>query len=296
VKLNEFGFYELAKKPTEKEVFEYYEKKYYQENLGIYNHTYSNSELKYIKNKIIQKENALSRFCSKKSGVLLDVGCGEGFSLAHYHQKGWQVTGIDFSITGISTHNADMKEYFIQGNIFEELDKLITKKFKADVIWLDNVLEHAIEPLDLLEKCAKLANEETYLVVEVPNDFSIIQQALLEHKILQEPNWVFVPDHISYFNINGLNNLAVQANWEMLFQMSDFPIDFFLFNDHSNYYADRQKGKEAHKARIIIENLLHETSIEKTVDMYQAMAQAGVGRLITAFFKINNNKKMSKNA
>ena len=36
----------------------------------------------------------------------------------------------------------------------------------------------------------------------------------------------------------------------------DFPIELFLINNNSNYWADRDKGYEAHKTRLYVENYL----------------------------------------
>lgn len=289
IRLNKYGFYELISKPNNEEISAHYKKKYYQDNLGGYNQTYSEEELIYIKNKIIQKDHVLSRFLSKEKPTLLDVGCGEGFSLKYYYDKGWQVLGIDFSSTGLFTHNAQMKPYFIQGDVFQELKILIDTGFKADVIWLDNVLEHALDPLLLLKNCHKLASKESILVVEVPNDFSLLQRNALAHQHIDKPNWIHEIEHISYFNPQGLENLAKEAKWGLIFQMTDFPIDIFLFNEYSNYYRYPERGKAAHHARIRLENIFHNSNkLDDLIDLYQVLLKNGIGRQIISYFKLLN--------
>ncbi len=56
VSLNNFGFYQVKEMPDKTKLKDYYEKKYYQDEVH-YQHNYSNDEKNYILNKIIQKAN-----------------------------------------------------------------------------------------------------------------------------------------------------------------------------------------------------------------------------------------------
>jgi 2-polyprenyl-3-methyl-5-hydroxy-6-metoxy-1,4-benzoquinol methylase len=112
---------------------------------------------------------------------------------------------------------------------------LIKKGLKYDVIWLGNVLEHVLDPLSLLKRIHLLSSEVGVLVIEVPNDFSEIQKHLLLNKQIADDFWVAVPDHISYFNYQGLINICSAAEWYYGGIIGDFPIDWFLFNEYSNY-------------------------------------------------------------
>ncbi|MEK7097420.1 MAG: class I SAM-dependent methyltransferase, partial [Patescibacteria group bacterium] len=95
--------------------------------------------------------------------------------------------------------------------------------------------------------------------------------------------WV-TPDHLSYFNKEGLINLVKAAGWKNKFVMGDNPIDFNLLNENTNYAKDKSKGKSCHKARIEIDNLMDSISVEKAVDYYRALGQLGLGREIVALF------------
>ena len=93
------------------------------------------------------------------------------------------------------------------------------------------------------------------------------------------------PDHISYFNISGVNALALAAGWTPYKIRTTFPIDLFLFNPESNYIKDRTKGKSAHFARIEFNNLIHSISIDSTNRLYEIMAELGIGRDIIAIYQ-----------
>jgi hypothetical protein len=67
--------------------------------------------------------------------------------------------------------------------------------------------------------------------------------------------------------------------------MSDNPIDFNLLNPDSNYVEDSSKGKNCHKSRVTIDNLMHAVSVESAVNYYKSLADLGMGRQIISFFK-----------
>ena len=284
VEKNKYGYYNLKTIPSKDELKEYYSKKYYQEE-NIYSKVYEPEEISYFNNKIEQKFNLFKENLYEDGKIsLLDVGCGEGFTLNFFKKLGWELTGLDFAKYGLKNHNSDCLQNIIVGDIFDSINELINRKETYDVIWLDNVLEHVNDPYKLLSNCRKLSNKNTFLIIEVPNDFSALQLDLRDKNLLLEDNWVVIPDHISYFNKEGLINICRETNWNHFRTISDFPIDFNLYNLNSNYYLDKTKGKEAHQQRIYIENLLHQISIEKSNNFYQALADLGLGRQIIGVF------------
>ncbi|MEM7102971.1 MAG: class I SAM-dependent methyltransferase [Bacteroidota bacterium] len=288
VKLNQYGFYTLTKVPSKKELEDYYANKYYQADTHRYKHRYSEKEIQYFYNKIEQKHKNLLHLdliSTNQRNRLLDVGCGEGFTLKYFKKAGWDVTGLDYSDFGCRMINPDCVDNLIQGDVDQNISQLLEKGEKFDLIWLDNVLEHLIDPLKTLQEVKALTNPSGALVIEVPNDFSIVQNALLESEFIDDPFWIVSPDHISYFNKKGLINLCDAAGWDHKMIIGDFPIDFFLFNNFSNYKKQKETGKQAHKARIEIENLLHELPTDKVNHFYHAMADLGIGRQLIGFFK-----------
>ncbi|WP_339210976.1 class I SAM-dependent methyltransferase [Aeribacillus sp. FSL K6-8210] len=287
VVLNKYGFYELKNKPNPSELEQYYSKMYYQESNSTYRKSYSDEEIKYFYNKIEQKHIVVQKLLNKKEVLrFLDVGCGEGWALKYFSNHSWEVKGLDYSSYGCEMMNPECLPYIIQGDIFENLDLLIDTGEIYDVILLDNVLEHVLNPEELLNKLKKIANKDTILIIEVPNDFSIVQKKLLELGSIQEPFWIVVPDHISYFNNKGLTNLCEAVGWKKELLLADYPIDLNLLNEETNYILNRKVGKSVHQKRIIIENLLHEISIDDTIRLYNVLAEMGLGRNIVGFFRL----------
>jgi 2-polyprenyl-3-methyl-5-hydroxy-6-metoxy-1,4-benzoquinol methylase len=286
---NNHGFYTLKKLPTPNELEQYYSDKYYQNPQGSYQVNYSPEEIKYFNNKIAQKYIVILELLNPKFGFekpsFLDVGCGEGWALKFFKEKLWEIIGLDYSTYGCEKHNPDCSGHIKSGEINANIDLLIKEKSQFDVIWLDNILEHVLDPFALLVKCNKLIKDRGIIVIEVPNDFSMLQRYLFNNGNITDPFWVAIPDHISYFNQEGLISLCKEAGWACKHFIVDFPIDLNLFNENTNYVQNKQVGKNCHQARVKIENFLHELSPEKTNKLYTVLAELGLGRELAGFFQ-----------
>ncbi|WFP50630.1 class I SAM-dependent methyltransferase [Methylomonas sp. EFPC3] len=285
VKQNKHGYYELVDKPTQADLQAYYAEKYYQAAAGSYEVTYSESEITYFNNKIAQKFLAAQShlvFPVNRAAKFLDVGAGEGWALKFFADSGWDCIGLDYSDFGCAAHNPGILEYLVAGDIYQSLRGLISDQRRFDLILLDNVLEHVLEPSALLVELRDLLEPNGVLMIEVPNDFSILQAHLMEFGHIDQPFWVVSPDHISYFGPDSLASLVKSAGLDVKMLMTDFPIDLALANPLTNYVRDRSVGKACHKARVEIENLLHAISPEKTNTLYQALADLGLGREVIA--------------
>lgn len=285
LKKHPLGFWEIASKPTPEELHRYYADKYYQEARGSYDVAYSPEELAYFRAKLQQRYTVLQQHLPLRDGSMLDVGCGEGYALAFFREQGWSVKGVDFSSAGVESKNPACRDVLQTGDVFELLETEIKAGATYDVVWLQNVLEHVIDPLALLESLKALVAPSGIAVITVPNDCSMTQRGALDHQHIDSAFWVVPPDHLSYFDHNSLANTAAETGWECLEMLGDFPVDWFLFHPGSNYVRDKSLGKAAHRARVQIENLLHQQSLDAVIRFWSAAANLGVGRDITAFLR-----------
>jgi len=287
LKQHTLGFWEISQKPSFEDLQKYYADKYYQEGMGSYDIAYSSDELAYFKSKLEQRMAVIQPYFPNDitSKKLLDVGCGEGYALSFFREHGWKVKGFDFSSAGVQSKNPSCLDALETGDVFELLLTEIAKGNTYEVVWLQNVLEHVIDPLGLLHSLRKLISPEGIAVVTVPNDCSITQQALLSNQHIDKAFWVAPPDHLSYFDYHSLKNATEFTGWECVEMLSDFPVDWFLFHPKSNYINDKSVGKDAHKARVQIENLIHKQPTEAVLRFWSAAAHLGIGRDITAFLK-----------
>lgn len=285
-KRHALGFLQIDPMPTELELSHYYEKTYYQTPVSAtYATSYSPEELVYIKNRARVAESVLNRLVDVSAGEprLADIGCGEGFFAAHFLDLKWQIAAADFSVAGVERQNPQILPYFSQGDIYGILDTWRGQARQFDCINLGNVLEHVREPIALLGRVHRLLAPSGVLRVCVPNDFSAVQLDLLKRGLTAE-TWICPPDHLSYFNFTTLPGVLREVGFAPMELMTDFPIELFLYNDHSNYSVERSRGKAAHLARVRIDNLLIENAgVDNYISMMKGAANCGFGRTVIGF-------------
>lgn len=285
--MNEYGYYELEKPPTAEERKKVFEQEYYQNSMSSYEQAYGEAELKYFENKLEQKEMMLrAQFPKEKEQFsLLDIGCGEGFALAYFKRKGFEVQGIDFSVYGVEKHNPQVKEDMIQGDCEEILPQLIREGKQFDIINMDSVLDMAVHPKHILNLCRSLLDDTGVMLIKVANNYSLLQQHLLAEKKLSDTYWLDKSGHPSYFNRTGLINLLDDAGYQCLAAFGESFIDFNLLNENTNYYERKEVGKSCYLAKIDLENLMHGISPEKTLEIFRLLGELGFGREIIGIFK-----------
>ena len=278
------GYYTISNPPSVEDLKQYYQNKYWQEVTGL-GVNMTEIERAYIANTVKLKGYNAEKFLKSKNRFL-DIGAGEGHTLNYFTKKGWYGVGLDFSDYGVRRHYPELLPNLIIGDIYENLNLIIEKEEKFNLVILDNVLEHVISPKDLISNIKKIMIEEegcSSLLVRVPNDFSAIQSYLSSRNIVNNKYWISPPDHLNYFNAASLQKFFIHNGFIVDVMYSDWPIELDLFNPNTNYVNNKQVGKDSHIARMVIENLIAENEIEDVMKFYEAAAKVGLGRTITIF-------------
>ncbi len=276
------GYFSIKSLPTQQELEVYYAQKYYQNDSTQYSHEYSEDELAYF-NKAAEVASFLYHsIYENENQRLLDVGVGEGFFARYFFNNSWDVTTLDYSSYGIESHNVILAETLIQGDVFNSINNLILKNENYNLINLSNVLEHVIDPIELLNNLKNLLSRKSLLRISVPNDYSEFQRFLLEKKYTSN-TWLSPPDHLHYFTFESLSNLLKSLDYEVVVQLGEFPIELYISNESSNYVKNKELGKLAHKSRIEVDNFLFEQGIEKYINYYKASAEIGFSRQVVIY-------------
>lgn len=111
--------------------------------------------------------NLLDLIASKKVDSILDVGCGEGFTLNRLkeHGIGKRLEGIEYLKDAIELGKKTYPYIKIkQGDIY----KLPYEDNSFDLVLCTEVLEHLDDPQKALKELIRVSNK--YLVVSVPNE------------------------------------------------------------------------------------------------------------------------------
>jgi 2-polyprenyl-3-methyl-5-hydroxy-6-metoxy-1,4-benzoquinol methylase len=139
-----------------------------------------------------------------KSGKLLDVGCGVGWFLEAAKKSGFDIYGQE-----ISKELADFTSEELGIAVFNEALDKITHKF--DVITMFDLIEHVMDPKELIIQCRGLLNPGGIIVAFTPNYDSLGIQVLKENSSLVCP-----PAHLTYFTKESVEKLADLTNMSLV--------------------------------------------------------------------------------
>lgn len=278
------GYYQLSKKPTWLELKEYYTKKYYQDPSGQYKKKYSDEELTFFNNKANLCIHTLKKYDIDVYG-LFEIGCGEGFFANVFFEKKIKLFLNDLSPEGIKRFNPHLFPYLKTIDIYDHIENMKSQNNKFNLISMDNVLEHVLEPKLILSKLKEIMDINTILRITVPNDFSAFQNMLIKSGKATN-TWVCPPDHITYFNSQNIITFCKSEGFNVLSVQCGFPIEIFLLNSHSHYYNNKSVGKDAHLTRVVCTNYLINQDIDSFIALSESAAKLQYGRDVTIYLTL----------
>ncbi|MDD5111135.1 MAG: class I SAM-dependent methyltransferase [Candidatus Altiarchaeota archaeon] len=143
--------------------------------------------------------------CFKRSGSLLDVGCGDGILLDYARSRGFSVRGIDLNESKAAYARTHLKLDVTTGN-FMEFD--FEKRF--DVVVMNHVIEHVEDPVALLSRAREAAAEDGIVVVGTPNVDGWIRTLLGRRWYPYCPG-----DHVYLYNPKTLARVIGESGLEL---------------------------------------------------------------------------------
>ncbi len=152
------------------------------------------------------QEERLVRFFSKykNKGKLLDIGAGSGIMIEAAQEKGYECLGIEPS-KWLQKRAEELKLPVIQGT-FPHPDA----KGPFDIITLVDVIEHVIDPADLLNAIHKVLDNDGIFALVTPDVNSIAA------KIFGYKWWHYRFAHIGYFNKKTLKLLLDKTGFSII--------------------------------------------------------------------------------
>ena len=130
-----------------------------------------------------------------KGNTVLDIACNDGTQLNYFKDKGFKTYGVD---PAENLHKLSSKNHEVVCDYFN-VDKF-DRQF--DVITAQNVFAHNSNPREFLEHCGELMHEESVLYIQT-------SQAEM---ILNNQFDTIYHEHVSFFNINSMNELVKRTN------------------------------------------------------------------------------------
>jgi 2-polyprenyl-3-methyl-5-hydroxy-6-metoxy-1,4-benzoquinol methylase len=106
----------------------------------------------------------------KPSGDFFEIGCGMGYFLDYARNNGYSTSGIEFAKLGAET----CRNKFGLNVERSSLEEHREKPNRYDVIFMGDVLEHLVHPLEMLQKVWRMTKPGGIAAVEVPSMFNTI--------------------------------------------------------------------------------------------------------------------------
>lgn len=209
---------------------------------------------------------------------ILDVGSGPGYFLQKGQERGWETLGIEPSVQAL-TYSRNLGLDVIEGFLDA---KLASQIGYFHVVHMHEVLEHIVDPEQMLSLVYTLLHPGGIVCVIVPNDYNPLQQALRDSCGYQ-PWWLAPPHHVNYFNFTSLSTLVKHVGFEVLHETATFPMELFLLMG-DNYIGNNQIGRAMHAKRKQLEvNMLKAGCSALWEKVYASLAELKVGREVVLY-------------
>jgi 2-polyprenyl-3-methyl-5-hydroxy-6-metoxy-1,4-benzoquinol methylase len=200
------GLEQISPMPTAEELKRLYEKHYNFGGSGV--NTYTRFRERLHASVLYRIWTALDGDISfhhrKGHGRLLDVGCNEGRGLNLYAHSGFQVEGLELNQKAALA--ARQRGFAVHACLLEDFHP--AQAF--DVVVLSNVLEHSLQPPQMLREVRRILKPGGQVFISCPNSQSWLRVVFGTSWI----NW-HVPFHIVQFSPKTLADCMQEAGFSL---------------------------------------------------------------------------------
>lgn len=142
----------------------------------------------------------------RKTGKLIDVGCGIGYFLEEAKKRGWEVYGTEYTDEAIQICEGK--------GITMKKGKLNPADFEPesfDVITNFEVIEHINNPQEEIQNFNQILRKGGLVYITTPN-----WNALLRYRLKAAYNVIVYPEHLSYYTPRTIKKLFKSKGFKSL--------------------------------------------------------------------------------
>jgi methionine biosynthesis protein MetW len=174
--------------------------------------SYKNKDEGYFGN----NRSELVKFIPGDVKRILDVGCGAGdFGAYLKSQNSYEIWGVELD------EKSSVKAQ-------QKLDRVINSQFRSDLpefhnqtfdlICFNDVLEHLVNPEEVLKSCKSILNENGHILASIPNIryFRVILTLLRDKDFKYQKFGVMDETHLRFFTKKSMVRLFETNNYEVL--------------------------------------------------------------------------------
>jgi SAM-dependent methyltransferase len=184
----------------------------------LYNSEYfSGHESEWIKN--LRKQERIARLNLIESltpipiNNFLDFGCGQGYVLKEAICRGWNGFGLDIADNLLPIINKETIKFF-HGNLFEA--RYPDEYFES--IFMDSVLEHVLNPREILIELKRILKPNGTLFLVVPNEDCLQNDfiRMLYNITFKKKLYGRIKPFISPYHIQGFSNKSLRTAFNLI--------------------------------------------------------------------------------
>jgi len=143
-------------------------------------------------------------------GIVFDIGCNMGTMLLPFHKAGFETYGIDYGVPYIEYGRAKTGLDLEAGGI-----EKLRKRKKADLVIMNHVFEHFLDPWKELKDIREVTNPGCYLYVAVPGTFWWVKN-ICNKTEQNSPLGMFQNAHTWQFSLRSLRYVMECGGFEFV--------------------------------------------------------------------------------
>ncbi|MGI5828252.1 MAG: class I SAM-dependent methyltransferase [Patescibacteria group bacterium] len=171
-----------------------------------------------------QVRSDLFPFIAQGKHKILDVGCGEGKTLAELKKlgKAWYTAGIDICPEAVARAKKVLDKALV-GDI--ENISLPWAKDYFDYIILADVLEHLTDPWTTVHQLKKNLKNDGFLIVSVPNirNITILKNLIFDKDWTYRDRGILDKTHLRFFTLKTIQALLKNEGFSILEVRENLP-------------------------------------------------------------------------
>ncbi len=174
--------------------------------MNVYEKIYKDNGLSSTQQEIINKVGT--------DKVILEIGASAGYMTKCFLKNNCTVDVVEINKSALEKIPKSVRKKINLSIEDKNINKLLSRDY--DFIIMADVLEHLINPEEVLKFLKNIASDKTYLIVSMPNIASWImrKQLFLEGNFEYQDSGILDKTHLHFYTIKTLPKMLSECGWD----------------------------------------------------------------------------------
>jgi 2-polyprenyl-3-methyl-5-hydroxy-6-metoxy-1,4-benzoquinol methylase len=155
------------------------------------------------------------KYLPEHSTKVMEMGCGDGTFASSMMKDGREVWGIEMDQKRAAIAKPKITK-LIEGDLVDLISTIPTNYF--DCIFFNDVLEHLLEPGDVLQKIIPLLKKDGLVISSIPNFRYVgnLQEILLQKDFRYKTSGILDKTHFRFFTQKSIIRMFNEAGFDVI--------------------------------------------------------------------------------